>query len=343
MNNKNTLNLISKTQNNNYIIFKLNEKKFALDLNKVTEIINLPEIEFIDKAPEGYAGIFKYNGEMINIIDLKVFLNLQSKNFSVNNKLIIINLNEKIYSILCDSVINITKFEDDEIQELPFDSSFNIAEKLIKLNSEIIYIISFSKVLEQLDKNFDKQNTIDYKSLYPNDEKSKQILKIRAQKNEIIKNSFNFPISETSVKQYVMFTLGEQNYFLDLKYVKEFMSLKRLNITPLPYTKDFIKGIVNIKGDYLVVIDLKRFLRNDLNILRPENKLIITHGENFDIAFMVDDVKYIKALDKIQNFNQDIMHNSEYILAEFTEENELYSILNFEKIINDEKLYINIV
>ena len=140
-----------------------------------------------------------------------------------------------------------------------------------------------------------------------------------------------------------MFTIGEQNYYLDLKYVKEFVSLKRLKITPLPYTQDYIKGIINIKGDYIVVIDLKRFLRNDINEITPNNKLIIISGRNFNVALMVDDVKYIRTLENIHEYNQNIMHNSEYTLAEFTEENILYSILNVEKIINDEKIYINIV
>ena len=114
--------------------------------------------------------------------------------------------------------------------------------------------------------------------------------------------------------------------------------MKRLNITKLPYTQDFIRGIVNIKGEFLLVLDLRKFLNGSSENYEEGAKLIITEGKNFNIALLVDEIKYIKTLKNVQpNIN-----SSNYISAEIMEENELNSIINFEKIINDERLFINI-
>ena len=57
---------------------------------------------------------------------------------------------------------------------------------------------------------------------------------------------------------------------------------------------------------------------------------------------MVDDIKLIRNLKDIEYTDTNISNSSPYITSEFMEGNELYSILNFEKIINDERIYINI-
>ena len=144
-----------------------------------------------------------------------------------------------------------------------------------------------------------------------------------------------------TINQYILFSLDKSNYYLDLKYVKEFTTLKRLNITKLPYTKEFIKGIINLRGEFLVVVDLEKFLNENSTKQKETTKLIIVEGKNFNIGLLVDDIKYIKDLKNVQKTTM-YTGNSKYIYSEFIEEDVLYSILNFEKIINDEKIYINI-
>lgn len=128
---------------------------------------------------------------------------------------------------------------------------------------------------------------------------------------------------------------------MDLKYVKEFVSCQKLLPAKLPYTKDYIKGLINIKGQFLVVLDLKCFLNGEITQMNNSSKMIVVEGKNFNIALLVDDVKYIKSIDSryLTVPNSEI---SKYIFSEFEEDGKIYSIINFEKIINDDKLYINI-
>ena len=165
-------------------------------------------------------------------------------------------------------------------------------------------------------------------------------MRIRANQQKITQDVFSFPVNLKTINQYILFTLDNQNYYLDLKYVKEFVSVKRLNITKLPYTQDYIRGIVNVKGEFLIVVNLMKFLNNDAADTAEGTKLIIAEGKNYNIAFLVDEIKYIKNL---KNLLQSQFNNEKgYITSEFMDEGILYSILNFEKIVNDERLYINI-
>lgn len=327
---------------NFYIVFVLKNKKYAISINNIVEIINIPDIELDRNVPDNIIGIFNYNGQMINVVDLYSILNLEHENFSINNKLIITKLDDKYMALHINKVENINQFEDENIQLMPYSLENTIINNIYKSQDDTIDIIDIKLIEKILDNTNKKTSTVDYSLLLPKDEKSKQILEIRAKQIKGSQSSEKFSYNENLIQQYLLFTLGDFYYYVDLKYIREFISAKRLKITHLPYTPSYIKGIANIKGKFLVVLDLKKFLNKNLENVQSGDKLIIIESKNFDIAILVDDIKYIKDL---KNINKTLRnsYSSPFIQAEFTEENQLYSILNLEKILNDDSLYINIV
>lgn len=341
MNNNYQLTSSSETYSN-FIIFNLNEKEYAINLQNVIEVINIPKIEIPEQLPKGIIGIFNYNGIMIKILDLSPLLGFETTEFSITNQLIITSFDNQCVALRVESIDNIAQFENSNIQEVPFNSDTSILGNIYKDGKSIINIIDISKVNKIIAQNSSQLGTVDYKKLFPTDEKSLQILELRAEQSLRHQDMFTFPLNINTNNQYILFTLDNQNYFLDLKHVKEFTSIKRLNITTLPYTKDYIKGIINLKGDFLIVIDLKRFLNNETSQLAEGSKLIVVSGKNFNIALLVDDIKNIKNLTNNQIRNPEYTGSSEYISNEFVEDGQLYNILNFDKFINDDKLYINI-
>ncbi|MCK5323774.1 MAG: chemotaxis protein CheW, partial [Desulfobulbaceae bacterium] len=46
--------------------------------------------------------------------------------------------------------------------------------------------------------------------------------------------------------QYVVFALNEQTYGIKINKIKEVLSYR--NITPIPHVKEFVKGIINLRG-----------------------------------------------------------------------------------------------
>ncbi len=343
MNNNYTLTSSLRIQESQkyYIVFTVKENQYAINIQNVMEVINIPDIEVPAVAPDGIVGIFNYNGLMINIIDLCPFLGFKPSVFSINNQLIIAHFEDNCFAIHTERIDNIMQFDSGQIQDLPFDMEDSILKEIYKSDESSINIINIEMLNALISRHDAKKSNINYNELFPSDEKSKQILKLRTQQNNKNREIFSFPFNLNTLNQYILFTLDDHNYYLDLKYVKEFISIKRLNITKLPYTQDFIKGIINLKGDFLVVIDLKRFLNNDINNIEEGSKIIVVQGKDFNLAFLVDEIKFIKNIENLHNSSINT-NSSKYILSEFMEEDKLYSILNFEKIINDERLYINI-
>jgi purine-binding chemotaxis protein CheW len=56
-------------------------------------------------------------------------------------------------------------------------------------------------------------------------------------------------------EKYLAFTLGQQEFGINLLKVKEIISL--VEITHIPHTPHFVKGIINLRGNIVPVIDLR--------------------------------------------------------------------------------------
>ena len=57
------------------------------------------------------------------------------------------------------------------------------------------------------------------------------------------------------IRQFIDFWVGEEEYGLDLLRVKEVIRARE--ITRLPKVPSFVKGIINLRGDVIPIIDLR--------------------------------------------------------------------------------------
>ena len=59
----------------------------------------------------------------------------------------------------------------------------------------------------------------------------------------------------TADQKLLTFSLGEEGYGVSILKVKEIIGM--LEITPVPRTPDFIKGVLNLRGKIIPVMDLR--------------------------------------------------------------------------------------
>ena len=57
------------------------------------------------------------------------------------------------------------------------------------------------------------------------------------------------------LRQFISFSVGEEDYGLELLRVKEVIRVRE--ITWLPKAPSFVKGIINLRGDVIPIIDLR--------------------------------------------------------------------------------------
>lgn len=94
------------------------------------------------------------------------------------------------------------------------------------------------------------------------------------------------------VNQYVSFRLGEETYALDVSHAKEIVEAPRL--TPMPHAPPWIRGVMNLRGSVVPVVDLKRKFVMGATELGAHTCVLLIEFESessqFLIAVLVDAV-----------------------------------------------------
>ena len=106
-------------------------------------------------------------------------------------------------------------------------------------------------------------------------------------------------IDEGERVQYIVIKLGNEQYGIDIKYVDNIVRMQ--NITRVPHVADYIKGVINLRGEVIPVLNLR--LKMSLEEVENSNatRIIILKMEQWGlIGFIVDEVKEVVTLSETQ-------------------------------------------
>ncbi|MHA6251275.1 chemotaxis protein CheW [Oceanobacillus sp. CAU 1775] len=84
----------------------------------------------------------------------------------------------------------------------------------------------------------------------------------------------------------IVFNLNGEEYALPVEYVG---AIERLHpITRVPETANFVKGVINLRGVIIPIIDLRLRFELEETELTDENRIIIVNVNNLEVGIIVD-------------------------------------------------------
>ena len=92
-------------------------------------------------------------------------------------------------------------------------------------------------------------------------------------------------------REYVAFRVGAQEYCVDIMSVREIRGWT--NATPLPHSPAFMRGVINLRGAVLPVVDLACRFGLDLGDPTPRSVIIVVQTEKQIVGLLVDAVSDI--------------------------------------------------
>ena len=137
----------------------------------------------------------------------------------------------------------------------------------------------------------------------------------------------------------IEFNLAAETYGIESAFIREVYPLK--NFTPLPGTPPFVLGIINVRGQILSVIDLKKFFNLPEKGLGQLNKVIIIRNDRMEFGILADAVLDARPipLETIQSAPLTVTGIGAEYLKGVTGGGMI--ILDAEKILGDEKIIVS--
>lgn len=168
----------------------------------------------------------------------------------------------------------------------------------------------------------------------PDAEETKRVLKARA------RALAREPAQAQAVDalEVVEFVLAHERYGVETSFVREIHPLT--DLTPLPCTPAFVLGVVNLRGEIVSVIDVKKFFDLPEKGLTDLNKVIVLQSETMRFGILADAVLGVRRIPaaEIQPSLPTLTGIREQYLKGVTAERTV--VLEAEKLLADERIVV---
>lgn len=101
--------------------------------------------------------------------------------------------------------------------------------------------------------------------------------------------------SAEDLLQLVGFTLGNEDFGVDILSVQEINRVTE--ITKIPSTPDFVKGVINLRGNVIPVIDLRSRLGMAEKEHDKQTRIIVADVDDRTVGLVVDAVSEVIRMD----------------------------------------------
>lgn len=140
-----------------------------------------------------------------------------------------------------------------------------------------------------------------------------------------------------SPKQFVIFNMENEDYGIDITEIYEINRLKEVLITEVPKAPKFVEGMINLRGEVVPVINLRKRFGLPFKEYDNDTRIIIVKFENKMIGLIVDQVKEVVTL-----MNEDITPapdeirdiNNKYVKGIGKKDKAIETILDIKEILN---------
>lgn len=322
-----------------YLFFSIGSANYAFKSNCVLTVMQLVELDYPESMPDYIMGLLEYNNSIIKIIDLCKILNLENQKYTLNSKIIIVKAKNDIFGVIADNIIEIKRVFSSSFGSMPYNSSKSYVDGIYtdkEFSSTLINLENIEKKVNE--KHYEDDCINPSPLLLPSDLNSKEILhrrkihytrKMREVSNIIIE----------SQDTYITFILDRNTCCLKILHVLGFYKLSNIKLVEIPCAPNFIKGVANLKGRYITILDLLQFSENKKTEVNKDTNIILVEYEDYQVGILADAIGETIEVD--ENVIKQIKEKQSSCLQECVINNEVHLFLDIKKLFENEKLYIS--
>ncbi len=139
--------------------------------------------------------------------------------------------------------------------------------------------------------------------------------------------------------QFLTFVLGKEEYGIEILRAREIIGL--MEITTVPQTPDYMKGVINLRGKVIPVIDLRlKFSMPEVEHTQ-ETCIIVVEVGSAQAGIIVDSVSEVtdirgEDIEDAPDFGQEI--DTDSIMGLGKSKDKIIILLDIEKVLSSEEL-----
>ena len=103
---------------------------------------------------------------------------------------------------------------------------------------------------------------------------------------------------DTMEGKFLTFHLGKEDYGIEIRFVTEIIGVQK--ITEVPDMPDFLKGVINLRGKVIPVMDVRTRFKLPERSYDDRTCIIVVNLNEVSVGLVVDEVSEVANIDKDQ-------------------------------------------
>jgi purine-binding chemotaxis protein CheW len=257
--------------------FDLGAQEYALPLDRVVEVIALPDhVSELPRPETAVLGVMTLRDRLLPLVSLRALLGLpEDTGRKERGKVLVLSIGNGAIGLVADRSRHILRVDPGLIDPAPALLTRGAGDAEIASICRLEHGERLVAVLSP-DRLF----------------RSELLKRLFAEQNEAGAMAQDGGAS-MSDEDFVIFRLGEQDYGLPIAAVDE-VARPPERITVLPKAPAFIDGVINLRGSVVPVVDLRRrFQVSSSTEPKPGQRILVLALGGGKTGFMVDSVSEI--------------------------------------------------
>lgn len=261
------------------VSFLLDKEEYAIGIMKVKEIIRVPQIVKVPNCEAYIDGVVSIRNNLLPIINLRSYFGMGHLELNDQTRILVVDMGTFAAGIMVDRISEVLRVPSDVIQAPP-KFSIESEEQLkgvAKLNNgkRMLLILDPSKLISA-----DEINALTDFS--------------EAKKQELNDNDITNLILDE--EKLVTFKIDMEEYGVKIANVQEINRMT--DITKIPGAPHYIEGIVNLRGNVIPALNLRRLFKLEEKQITDSSRIIIVDFDGKRTGIVVDSVSEVLKLEK---------------------------------------------
>jgi purine-binding chemotaxis protein CheW len=252
-----------------YVTFYLKEDLYAVPVESVREILRLPPVTPLPLAPAYVEGLANLRGEILPVVDLRSRLGME-RLAGEERKVLVLDRGGKPLGVVVDRTDQVLRIEEDRVERGGCEEAGRFVAGVIRHEGALLMLLDVPRILEG-KKDDGSSGGTEGRIRLPEEER----------------------ILEAQV-QVVVLELGEQAFAFPIENVREIV--RYAEPTAIPEALPWVRGIFELRGKILTVLDLRA--RLGIEAVPPDEftKILVLASEGRQAGFVVDRVREVLRL-----------------------------------------------
>ncbi len=243
-----------------YLLFRMGGETYALEIENLREILgSYHPITPLSGSEDEVTGMMSLRDELILIVDLRLHYGFEPLR-GEKNRILVVQSGKRVIGLMIDEIIDIKEIVHSRIERFEDTEGKGKIAGVVHDANHLIALIG----METLEAMIQKYDPLIVTS------------DAAAEKGRT-----------DALFEAVVFRLGDEEYAIDIEKVAEIID--KTPVTPIAQAPDMVEGMVNIRGQIVMIGSLHRRLGIEQSA-REDQKIIICETPKGRIGFFVDGV-----------------------------------------------------